>query len=296
MCWAIVESRTLLIGLILNEKVTVRGQGRDLNRDWGRLLDRVQVNIPCRQLVDQYVGLFLQHGINPEIGFDADTLDRFNDQAMAGVAHLITERGRTVTFHGPFMDLAPGGMDPRIRKVSAKRLQRTMELVPLFSARSVVFHAGYDDRRYHAHRQEWLSGSLATWEPIIRRAEEIGVAIHLENVYEQTPEVIRTLIEGIASENLGFCLDVGHMNAFGDAPLHEWLDALGPHLREVHLHDNDGRNDTHGPIGSGTAPFEEIFQYLSMKGMRPLVTLEPHEEPSLWQSLETLEKLWPWEN
>ena len=295
MCWAIVESRTVLIGLILNEKVTVRGQGRDLNRDWGRLLDRVQVNIPCRQLVDQYLGLFLQHGINPEIGFDADTLDRFNDQAMAGVAHLITERGRTVTFHGPFMDLAPGGMDQRIREVSAKRLQRTMELVPLFSARSVVFHAGYDDRRYHAHRQEWLSCSLATWEPLVKRAEEIGVAIYLENVYEQTPEMILTLLEAIESENLGFCLDVGHMNAFGDAPLLEWLDALGPHLLEVHLHDNDGQQDTHGPIGSGTTPFEELFEYLSKKERRPLVTLEPHDEESFWQSLETLGKLWPWE-
>jgi sugar phosphate isomerase/epimerase len=123
----------------------------------------------------------------------------------------------------------------------------------------------------------------------------MGVVIHLENVYEQTPEMLLTLIEKISSENFAFCLDMGHMNVFGEAPLSEWLDALGSHLGEVHLHDNDGRKDAHAPIGSGTAPFEELFEYLRDKEMRPLVTLEPHEEATLWRSLESLEKLWPWE-
>lgn len=269
-------------------------QSPDRKRRYGRLLDRVQVNAPYRQLVDKYLELFLRYGINPEIGFDALALETASQEAMAEMARLMEEQGRTITFHGPFMDLAPGGLDERIREVTARRLQRTMELVPLFRPLSIVFHAGYDERRYHAHRAEWLSGSLATWEPIIRQAEEMGVVIHLENVYEQTPEMILTLIEEMDSENLGFCLDMGHMNVFGEVALAEWLDALGPHLKEVHLHDNNGHSDSHGPIGSGTAPFKELFQYLHDQEKRPVVTLEPHEEATLWGSLETLVKLWPW--
>ena len=267
----------------------------DPKRRYGKLLDQVQVNAPYRQLVDQYLDSFLHYGINPEIGFDALALETASQEAMAEMARLMEEQGRTITFHGPFMDLGPGGLDERIREVTAWRLQRTMELVPLFRPLSVVFHAGYDERRYHAHRAEWLSGSLATWEPIIRQAEEMGVVIHLENVYEQTPEMILTLIEEMDSENLGFCLDMGHMNVFGEVALAEWLDALGPHLKEVHLHDNNGHSDSHGPIGSGTAPFKELFQYLHDQEKRPLVTLEPHEEATLWASLENLEKLWPWQ-
>jgi len=259
------------------------------------LLDRVQVNAPYRQLVDKYLELFLRYGINPEIGFDALALETASQEAMAEMARLMEEQGRTITFHGPFMDLAPGGLDERIREVTARRLQRTMELVPLFRPLSIVFHAGYDERRYHAHRAEWLSGSLATWEPLIQQAEEMGVVIHLENVYEQTPEMILTLIEEMDSENFGFCLDMGHMNVFGEVALSEWLDALGPHLKEVHLHDNNGHSDSHGPIGSGTAPFKELFQYLYDQEKRPVVTLEPHEEATLWVSLENLEKLWPWQ-
>ena len=270
-------------------------QSLDRKRRYGRLLDRVQVNAPYRQLVDKYLKLFLRYGINPEIGFDALALETASHKDMAEMARLMEEQGRTITFHGPFMDLATGGLDERIREVTTWRLQRTMELVPVFRPQSVVFHAGYDERRYHAHRAEWLSGSLATWEPLIQQAEEMGVVIHLENVYEQTPEMILTLIEEMDSEHLGFCLDMGHMNVFGEVELSEWLEALGPHLKEVHLHDNNGHSDSHGPIGSGTAPFKELFQYLHDHEKRPVITLEPHEEATLWASLENLEKLWPWQ-
>jgi sugar phosphate isomerase/epimerase len=273
----------------------VGNQGLDRKRRYGSLLDRVQVNAPYRQLVDKYLGLFLRYGINPEIGFDALALETASQEAMAEMARLMEEQGRTITFHGPFMDLATGGLDERIREVTVWRLQRTMELVPVFRPQSVVFHAGYDERRYHAHRAEWLSGSVATWGPLIQQAEEMGVVIHLENVYEQTPEMILALIEEMDSEHLGFCLDMGHMNVFGEVALSEWLDALGPHLKEVHLHDNNGHSDSHGPIGSGTAPFQELFQYLHDQEKRPIITLEPHEEATLWVSLENLEKLWPWQ-
>jgi len=279
----------------LKDKDTLRHGSLDPGRGYGRLLKQVQVNAPYRQLVDYYLDLFVKYGINPEIGFDAAALDTYSEEAMGEVARLLAAHGLTVTFHGPFMDLAPGAVDETIRKATAQRLQSTLELVPLFDPGSVVFHAGYDASRYHELREEWLASSVATWEPLSKMAEEMGVAIHLENVYEQTPEMILNLLEKISSEYLGFCLDMGHMNVFGKVPLSEWLDALGPYLKEVHLHDNDGLSDVHGPIGSGTAPFEELFQYLQDKEMKPLVTLEPHEEETLWRSLESLALLWPWE-
>ncbi|UCG11034.1 MAG: sugar phosphate isomerase/epimerase [Deltaproteobacteria bacterium] len=286
----------MLNRLRIRDRQRETDQGLEQEKISAELLDRVQVNAPYRLLVDRYLDLFLHYGIHPEIGFDAAVLEEWDMEAMTRVAHLLSEKGRRVTFHGPFMDLAPGGVDDRIREVSSLRLQRTMELVPLFHPGSVVFHAGYDDRRYHAHRQEWLASSVATWGPIAEQAEEKGVEIHLENVYERTPKMILSLIEKISSDRIGFCLDVGHMQAFADAPLLEWLDTLGPYLKEVHLHDNHGQGDTHGPVGSGRVPFEELFQYLSDKGIRPVLTLEPHEEASLWSSLENLEKLWPWKD
>jgi sugar phosphate isomerase/epimerase len=192
------------------------------------------------------------------------------------------------------MDLAPGALDDKIREVTARRLLETMKLVPLFRPLSVVFHVGYDDRCYSAYRQEWLAGSLATWEPIARRAEELGVTISLENVYEQTPDMIVALLDSLSSRSVGFCLDVGHQNAFSTTPLPEWLKVLGARLTEIHLHDNDGRGDDHQPIGRGSVAFSTLFAYLVEAGLRPVITLEPHAEASLWKSLEALETLWPW--
>jgi sugar phosphate isomerase/epimerase len=252
------------------------------------------VNAPFRQLVDSYLDLFLRYRINPEIGFDASVLDRRDELPLAQVARLFMEQGRTVTLHGPFMDLAPGAVDDKIREVTARRLLETMELVPLFRPLSVVFHVGYDDRRYQGFRQEWLAGSLATWEPIARRAEKLGVMVSLENVYEQTPDMIVALLDSLSSRNVGFCLDVGHQNAFSTTPLAEWLRALGSRLKEVHLHDNDGRGDDHQPIGRGSVAFSTLFAYLVDTGLQPVITLEPHTEASLWKSLEALETLWPW--
>jgi len=166
--------------------------------------------------------------------------------------------------------------------------------VPLFHPLSVVFHVGYDDRCYNAYRQEWLAGSLATWEPMARRAEELGVMISLENVYEQTPDMIVALLDSLSSRNVGFCLDVGHQNAFSSTPLAEWLKVLGLRLGEVHLHDNNGRGDDHEPIGSGSVAFPTLFAHLRETGLRPVITLEPHAEASLWKSLEALQTLWPW--
>lgn len=258
------------------------------------VLSCVQVNAPFRQLVDGYLDLFLRCRINPEIGFDASALDRRDELPLEQVARSFRENGRTVTLHGPFMDLAPGALDGKIREVTARRLLETMELVPLFRPLSVVFHVGYDDRCYNAYRQEWLAGSLATWEPMARRAEGLGVMISLENVYEQTPDMIVALLDSLSSRNVGFCLDVGHQNAFSTRPLAEWLKVLGSRLMEVHLHDNDGRGDDHQPIGGGRVAFSTLFAYLVETGLRPVITLEPHTEASLWKSLEALETLWPW--
>jgi sugar phosphate isomerase/epimerase len=292
--WHFRPSRDCAHPLRRNANGKGKRQVIDPQGAFAAVLSRVQVNAPFQHLVGGYLELFLRCRINPEIGVDAAVLDRRAELPLEQVARLFMEHGRVVTLHGPFMDLAPGALDDKIREVTARRLLETMDLVPLFRPLSVVFHVGYDDRCYHAFRQNWLAESLATWGPIATRAEGLGVMVSLENVYEQTPDMIVALLDALSSRNVGFCLDVGHQNAFSTTPLAEWLKALGSYLREVHLHDNDGRGDDHQPIGRGSVAFSTLFAYLVETGLRPVITLEPHSEASLWKSLEALETLWPW--
>ena len=93
---------------------------------------------------------------------------------------------------------------------------------------------------------------------------------------------------------MGFCLDPGHTFAFGDAPLKTWVNALGKYLGQIHLHDNHGEEDEHLALGKGSIDFQPVFDLLtSDKENRIIITLEPHDEASLWPNLEFLEKVIP---
>jgi sugar phosphate isomerase/epimerase len=63
---------------------------------------------------------------------------------------------------------------------------------------------------------------------------------------------------------------------------------MAPYLFEVHLHDNGGAADEHLPVGSGTFPFSQLFGMLREKSLRPIMTLEAHNERNLWQSMDNL--------
>jgi len=250
-----------------------------------RLLAKVQVNVPFKRLEGEYLPLILEYGINPEIGFDADALDMTSDKAFRELADILKTNDRSITLHGPFMDLVPGGLDAMLLAATRKRLERFFEIIPIFEPANVVCHSGYDPCYYRKNWEEWLSNSVETWEPHVRLAERSGFRLLLENVYENSPKVHAALFNAIPSDNFGFCFDVGHHNVFGKSPLKEWVQALGEKIMELHLHDNDGAEDTHQAIGTGNVDFIDLFQVMSKNGLTPTICLEPHEEETLWQSL-----------
>ena len=71
------------------------------------LTKQVQVNIPYRMLKEGYLDKFLEYGLNPEIGFDAGALDTVSIPEANAIAEQLHQAGRTITLHGPFMDLSP---------------------------------------------------------------------------------------------------------------------------------------------------------------------------------------------
>ena len=92
-----------------------------------------------------------------------------------------------------------------------------------------------------------------------------------------------------------FCLDTGHLNVFSSAELNVWIQRLGPFIRQIHIHDNDGFLDQHLPPGQGNIDFNPLFRFLEGRvDDPPLITLEPHREEDLDPFLEFLDRHWPW--
>lgn len=253
-----------------------------------KYLKKMQVNVPFHRLKSEYLPLVIELGINPEIGIDAQVLDTTSVVEFEKIAEILKRYHRKITLHGPFMDLVPGGLDAMLLAATRKRLKRFFEIIPLFEPKTVVCHTGYDPSHYRENWEKWLSNSVATWEPCVNHAEQFGFRLLLENVYERNPEVHSALFHAIQSKHFGFCLDVGHQNVFGESPLEEWIETLHGKIMELHLHDNNGAEDSHWAIGDGNIDFTGLFQQIEEKSLRPVITLEPHEEETLWQSLASV--------
>lgn len=255
----------------------------------------VQVNIPFRMLYDTYLDRFLEHELNPEIGIDAAALERFSFKDFKRIAEMLHDRKLSVTLHGPFIDLSAGSPDPAVLALTRSRFEQLIDLVPVFKPKTVVCHAGYDWKRHGFFKDQWFENCAETWSWLADRLAEMGTRLMLENVYEKDPDDIGVLLQRLKDRNVGFCLDSGHLVAFGKADLKVWLESLGPYIQQVHLHDNHGSNDEHLAIGLGTIDFDLLFRYLkSNRNSPPVITLEPHREEDLWPSLENLAKIWPW--
>jgi sugar phosphate isomerase/epimerase len=252
-----------------------------------KALKQVQVNMPWRSLPD-YLETIIDLQINIEIGLEAEQLDGVSRASFRAVAERLQRNGCRLTLHGPFWDLCPGSSDSLVRHVSHFRFHQLYDLVELFRPIQVVCHTGFDPDHHGGRHDGFRERSLAVWEPLVARAEALRVPLLLENVWEAGPELHRELLTAINSPYCGFCLDVGHQHSFSQAPLSVWVEILGEYLKEVHVHDNSGSHDDHLPVGQGTIAFDSFFELLRTRRLSPLITLEPHREEHLTESLAAL--------
>lgn len=250
------------------------------------VIQKVQVNVPFTMLVETWMDTFLSLGLNPEIGIDAVSLETYSKSEFKNIADRFHDAGRRITVHGPFMDLSPASPDPGIRELSIKRYDQLLEVIPVLKPVTVVGHCGYDKKRHHLIMDEWFEGTVDFWGRVAAALKGYGVALMLENVYEEHPDEILSVVAALDTPGVGVCLDVGHMNVFSTASLSTWLETLGSHIGQLHLHDNKGDFDLHLPVGEGVVDFRRVFGFVDSK--RPVLTLEPHEEQDLYRSLAYL--------
>ena len=252
----------------------------------------IHINVPYSMLL-QRIDFAIKNRIHPEIYFSAEDLDACQEKEAKQLAETLRRSGLQVTLHGPFMDLNPGGVDRKIKTVTTERFLKTIELAHFFKPKTIVFHPGYERWKFDGNVKLWLDSSLQTWKPLVREAEEMGLCIAIENVFEESPDSLKTLLEEIDSTHFRFCFDTGHHHVFNKTPLPDWFEALGRYTVEVHLHDNHREMDEHLPIGEGNFDFDQFFKLLLQYGLKPIYTLEPHEENHLLRGLEAVKKYIP---
>lgn len=260
-------------------------------QNYDEITARCFINAPFDHLQKGLLEVFLQHRLQPEIGLEGNCLwDRSQDDFIR-IARTFQQQGLSCTLHAPFHDLAPGGFDRRIVELSRKKMDLAFSLIPVFKPEAIVCHLGFEANKHASNLQRWLETSIETWTELIGRANSAGIKVMFENTYEKDPSAHRALFAAFEDKQIGFCMDTGHLTAFAGTGWQPWLAELSPWLGQLHLHDNDGKGDAHLAVGEGVFDFPELFDYLHDRNLSPLITLEPHSEQDLWQSLKNIEKM-----
>ncbi len=95
--------------------------------------------------------------------------------------------------------------------------------------------------------QKEIDINLAMYRKLIPAAKKYGVTVCLENAYADMSVhcmLIDTLNAEAGEKCFGYCLDIGHANN-GGGQMRKYIQMLGDRLTCLHLHDNDGANDSH---------------------------------------------------
>jgi sugar phosphate isomerase/epimerase len=248
----------------------------------------VLVSIPFPLLKEKYLDEVLKNEINVEVVLNAEALDTYSYKEFKEIAKILKEKGLKTTIHLPFMDLSPGALDPWIREISLKRIRIAMEISVLFEPLNMVLHTGYHSDYYREKKYEWRKVFIEKLAELKEFAEELNLILSLENTFEPDSEFFKEVLKNI--EGVFWCFDPAHARVFSKENEITWLNTLYSWLKEIHCHDNNGEVDEHIGIGKGVIKFEEIFNFLKEKKLKPLLTSEAHNEKDTYWNLSYLKK------
>ena len=135
---------------------------------------------------------------------------------------------------------------------------------------------------------------------ILEHVKGTDTVICLENLISSPAvnnvEGLMYFIDYFKSENLGICLDTGHLN-INDKDQLGFIRRAGKHIKALHLADNEGQADQHlMPYGKGNVDFAAVIREMKALDYKGLYNLEiPGERQApleiLGYKLEYIQKM-----
>jgi sugar phosphate isomerase/epimerase len=168
-----------------------------------------------------------------------------------------------------------GSLDASAHRDSIDDLKRCVDWLEAAGGSKLVVHPGglSNPEDFDARREALSRGLLA----LADHAEAAGVSVCVENMPPGVFPGSRTadlaaILRELDHRRLALAIDTGHARITSD-PAAETLDALGL-LATTHVHDNDGRHDTHQPPGRGSIDWPAWFRSLDAIDYQGPIILE----------------------
>ncbi len=227
-----------------------------------------------------------------ELGFDAveiwanfpqlDFRD-FNQKALGTLKKLVGSYNLAVAIHAPEYDLNIASPNSLAREITIRAYLQTVELASEIESKIVTIHPGRQSSATIVPRKEQWNYSKEGISKVLDFARVSGVTIAVENMpptknlsyFGATVEELLEIIKEIGPDkNLGVTLDCGHANLDGKPFLLRFIKELGKYIVHTHIHDNNGLEDQHLPLGMGSIDYKDFLQSLGKVNYKGMLNLE----------------------
>ncbi len=222
------------------------------------------------------------------------------DRIAAAKAALAGHGGR-VGIHGPYEGLDIDNKDAELRPLITSRFLRALEAAEAIGARQMVLHSPYrawfQNNRLASpgYAEAKLARIHAVLEPVVKRAEETGVTLVIENIEDVDPATRRILVDSFDSPAIALSIDTGHAQLAhrmsGAPPVDYFVRDAGAQLAHVHLQDVDGHADRHWAPGEGEIAWTAVFRALADCRSTPHLLLELSQKSHISQGFAYLKNL-----
>jgi len=228
-------------------------------------------------------------GFGGELYLSPEEIDDYDPAIIAGIKSFVKDNALPLRLHAPIAAIDYS----RIREAasSAEALySKTFRLCRIMDINSVVTHAEFARGAARAADKE-LESAVSLWRVLAAATGAAKINLNIENHYEAGPDCLLALMERMNSPYIGMCVDVGHYNAFSALGTEKWLEKYpAGSIKEVHLSDNKGDDDTHLRLGGGNFDFAKFFNIFSERNEDCAFVLEPRSLAEARNSLAFLRK------
>ncbi|MFH1352105.1 MAG: sugar phosphate isomerase/epimerase [bacterium] len=190
-------------------------------------------------------------------------LDRSGEILKTGV--------KIISMHTPLRDgngkdLDISAADNWDRKFAIREIQKSMIAFRLAApehGEKTVIHCGR--KCDYTGRKSRLEKSIESLKEILDFNRDFGYEICLENTLPGDVgcflEDLLLVKEKLNSEKIKFCFDTGHYNI--GRKQDDILTEMTRDISEMHIHDNNGKNDEHFAPGDGNIVWKDLFSKIS---------------------------------
>jgi len=203
--------------------------------------------------------------------------------------------------HGPFWGFAVDTIDPEVRDIVRKRLLQGLTVCEGIGGTHMVVHSPYSTwdfnnlDNYDRGRDQKIELCHLTMKDAVKRAEDIGCTLVIENIEDKNPDDRLHLADSFNSQAVAVSIDTGHAHyahgSTGAPPVDYFVKRAGNRLKHIHLQDADGYADRHWALGEGNIQWPAVFRALDNLESNPRLIIELRVHDDLPKSIANMEAL-----